>query len=83
MRLIFEGGGVRAAFSAAIAERIHEAGLPVEQAVGASTGSMVAAYYAAGLMIIPMLHDAVLSRRAISRVRAHSVCAELLQDGHS
>lgn len=48
MRLVLEGGGSRAAYEFGVLASLHAAKLPVEAVVGSSTGSLNAAFYAAG-----------------------------------
>jgi predicted patatin/cPLA2 family phospholipase len=48
MRLVLEGGGTRAAYSAGVVHALHEAGIRPDVVVGSSSGSMNAAFFAAG-----------------------------------
>jgi predicted patatin/cPLA2 family phospholipase len=46
MRLVLEGGGVRAAFTSGVLHGFAEAGSRFSSVIGSSTGSMVAAFFA-------------------------------------
>jgi predicted patatin/cPLA2 family phospholipase len=48
VRLILEGGGVRAAYSSGVVHALSEAGIRASAVVGSSSGSVNAAFYAAG-----------------------------------
>jgi predicted patatin/cPLA2 family phospholipase len=48
MRLILEGGGTRAAYSAGVIHSLHREGIRASAVVGSSSGSMNAAFYATG-----------------------------------
>ena len=50
MKVVLEGGGNRAAFSAGVLKALEEAGVPCEVVVGSSTSAINAAYFAAGQM---------------------------------
>ncbi|MCB9593455.1 MAG: patatin-like phospholipase family protein [Sandaracinaceae bacterium] len=50
MKLVLEGGGNRAAFSAGVLLALERAGVPCEAIVGSSTSAVTAAYFAAGQM---------------------------------
>lgn len=52
MKLVLEGGGSRAAFSAGVLLALERAGVPCEAVVGGSTSAVNAAYFAAGQMDI-------------------------------
>jgi predicted patatin/cPLA2 family phospholipase len=48
MKLVLEGGGVRAAYSAGLVHALAEAGLRADAVLGCSSGSINAAFYASG-----------------------------------
>lgn len=48
MKLVLEGGGVRAAYSAGVCKGLHDAGASCHAVVGSSSGSVNAAFFAAG-----------------------------------
>lgn len=48
MKLVLEGGGSRAAYSAGVVHALAEARVPTEAVVGCSSGSINAAFYASG-----------------------------------
>lgn len=48
MKLVLEGGGVRAAYSAGVVHALAEAGLRTDAVLGCSSGSINAAFYASG-----------------------------------
>ena len=50
MKLVLEGGGSRAAFSAGVLLTLEQAEIPCEAVVGSSTSAINAAYFAAGQM---------------------------------
>lgn len=48
MKLVLEGGGTRAAYSAGVVHSLAQARLPTEAVVGCSSGSINAAFFASG-----------------------------------
>jgi predicted patatin/cPLA2 family phospholipase len=48
MKLVLEGGGVRAAYSAGLVHSLAEAGVRTDAVLGCSSGSINAAFYASG-----------------------------------
>lgn len=68
MRLVLEGGGVRAAYQAGLLEVLEQAAMPVEAVVGSSSGSINAAFFSAGQAstAVELWRDYVPSARFIS-----------------
>ncbi len=65
--VVFEGCACRAAFAAGVGAALAEAGLPVAITAGASSGSIIAAGFAAGLgPDLPALWDRVGGRSIVS-----------------
>ena len=50
MRLVLEGGGVRAAYAAGLLQELERAKVPVDAVIGSSSGAINAAFFAAGQM---------------------------------
>jgi len=48
LKLVLEGGGIRAAYSAGVLQSLYRAGIRFDAVVGSSTGGVNAAYFAAG-----------------------------------
>jgi predicted patatin/cPLA2 family phospholipase len=68
VRLVLEGGGARAAYSAGICLALQQARLHCEVVVGSSSGSVNAAFYAAGAMEVLCEHwpEVAADRQVIS-----------------
>jgi predicted patatin/cPLA2 family phospholipase len=71
MRLVLEGGGTRAAYSAGVVHALHEAGVRPDVVVGSSSGSMNAAFFASGQTetLCRLWTETVPRERFISYVR--------------
>ena len=48
MKLVLEGGGARAAYSAGVVHALAQAGVRAKAVIGCSSGSINAAFYASG-----------------------------------
>jgi predicted patatin/cPLA2 family phospholipase len=68
MRLILEGGGTRAAYSAAVIHSLHREGIRASAVVGSSSGSMNAAFFATGQtdVLCHLWRDVVVQQGFIS-----------------
>ena len=68
MRLVLEGGGVRAAYAAGILQELERAEVPVDAVIGSSSGAINAAFFAARQMdtCVDLWTEHVPSSRFIS-----------------
>lgn len=71
MRVVIEGGGCRSAYSSGVLQVLAESGLPVESVVGSSSGSMNAAFFAAGQVneMVELWRDERVAQRMVSILR--------------
>lgn len=68
MRVVIEGGGCRSAYSSGILQVLARSGVPVESIVGSSSGSMNAAFFAAGQTdeMVELWRDDRFAKRMVS-----------------
>ncbi len=68
MRLVLEGGGVRAAYAAGLLQELQHADVPVDAVIGSSSGAINAAFFAARQMdtCVDLWSEHVPSARFIS-----------------
>lgn len=71
MRVVIEGGGCRSAYSSGVLQVLAESGVEVDSVVGSSSGSMNAAFFAAGQTdhMVELWRDERVARRMVSVAR--------------
>lgn len=71
MRVVIEGGGCRSAYSSGVLQVLAESGVAVDSVIGSSSGSMNAAFFAAGQTdrMVELWRDERVARRMVSIAR--------------